>query len=547
MAIVIVRRHADPMLLPYAPVSRGSRWALVCIVVAGVAVRAVFFSGYHGFDDATYIQRALDLAAHGWSLPGDHVSARSGLVVPTAVLVRLLGVGPLTIHAVPFVASVLSLLLAFEMGRRFFDDRVGLLAALLLAVFPLEVIYASHLYPTTGMTFATGLALLAFLEGDRRGEARLSFAGGLVLGLSTMLHELGAVCLVFYPLYVMLVRAPRREHLAALAGFLVGAGAEPAAYAWLAGDPLYRVRIAGAAGTVSGTAVDVADEGWNAAWMLHPWLRLCTEQELGLFPALALPVVGWRLVHPRSAEQHALVVWVVAVFLWISYGTTSPFVYAPLDRLPRYLAPLVVPVVVLLASELCAWRRPVARGLVVVALLASSLLAVTLDDGRAAQAPARALAAWSAHERDCPRLAVDASLRLPLTIALGPRRVEGMGIVDARLPESPLHDAAALGPHCVAVVRRQGTARLAERQCVRRVAAFESPRTLYRRLLASPAFRRLLSLARSEYRMQDLAARVDGWAIDVYRIDPGTTDDCPERAPSGATSDRREPAARLAA
>jgi len=63
--------------------------ALILIVVGAAVLRLVFFTGYHGYDDVYYIQRALELSGGAATPPTTHWAARIGLVGPTALSTAL--------------------------------------------------------------------------------------------------------------------------------------------------------------------------------------------------------------------------------------------------------------------------------------------------------------------------------------------------------------------------------------------------------------------------------------------------------------------------
>src|SRR3569833_953831 len=134
-------------LLPRAPVGR-----LVGVVLLAAVIRIFFFTGFHGFDDVFYIRRAYALSQGHFALPTNHWAARVGLVGPTALAYLLFGVTLWSTVLFPFLCSILTVIVATVLGRRLLGDSAGWLAGLLVAMFPMDAIFASMLFPTAPVT-----------------------------------------------------------------------------------------------------------------------------------------------------------------------------------------------------------------------------------------------------------------------------------------------------------------------------------------------------------------------------------------------------------
>ena len=98
--------------------------------------------------------------------------------------------------------SVATVLLAFEIARRLFDVRVGLVAAALLAVYPNLIYYTATLHWETTFVFialATVLVVLRQPWVDGRLPTRTLVAFGVLLGLSVLIRpmSLGFVAALF--------------------------------------------------------------------------------------------------------------------------------------------------------------------------------------------------------------------------------------------------------------------------------------------------------------------------------------------------------------
>ena len=127
----------------------------------------------------------------------------AGRPEPTAYLVA---------RGVVAAFGVLSVALTFVLGSRLAGPRLGLLAALFLAVSPLEI-ETAHRVRTDVVLEAFGLlALLAFrrVGADWRGDAR----AGICLGLATALKPTGVLLLPSYLLHRHFAPGPRATRIA---------------------------------------------------------------------------------------------------------------------------------------------------------------------------------------------------------------------------------------------------------------------------------------------------------------------------------------------
>ncbi len=293
------------------------RAAIVPVVLIGLTLRLGFASGFVDLDDRYYIEAAHRISSGNWSVVADHRATRLGVVVPAALVFASFGVGFWQVVMVPLLCSMAGVLVAFEGGRRLFDVRTGLVAALLLCVFPLDVIYSGRLSPTAPIGLWSGTGALLLIGADEHRRWILAGLAGLAFGLAFMCGETPLFVFVVYPAYVLTARPPARRHLAVVAGFLAALVVEAGLTAWMSGDPLTRVWVLLGADTVRAVNVDVAHAGWTVEWLIHPLLRVCTEQELGLFLIVGLPLASVRIFRSTVPAERALAVWVL---VFVSMG-----------------------------------------------------------------------------------------------------------------------------------------------------------------------------------------------------------------------------------
>jgi len=461
---------------------------LAFILLAAAALRLVFFTGLILYDDAYYVERAFALSLGHGSPPLNHWEARIGLLLPTALAFRLFGFTYATTVAWSFVCSLASVTAAYAFGRRLLDERAALLAALLLAVFPLDVLGATLLFPNAAQTLFVGAAVGFFLVAERSRAPVTYVLAGASFGLALLAHENSAMVLVFVPFYWLFVARPAARHAWVLLGLVPVLAIDPLMHG-LMGDPAARLTAISHVKTVNAGADDVRYSGFNLEWIGEPILRLLTEQELGLFPLLIAPLAAVRLFRPRLTVERALALFLVVAGLWTLYGTTSPFAYAPLVRVPRYLTPLVLPAMWLLGSEL-ARRSPTTRWLVVGVLAVSSIVCAAADGGRA-RMPRFEKIHQVLVEEHATRVIAPEAMCSGLRVAAG-----------FRLPYELAKLEAKTDPHgALVVINDPGMeARFAGAE---RRAEIIFPPTFYERLLASPVMD-LLQSTRNEDRRREL-------------------------------------------
>ena len=127
--------------------------------------------GYSGYAqliaEGRYVLENHDVAAHsGLILP--HYAIRYGLILPVGLILAVFGISEWSTIALPLFASSLSVVLLALIGARLFSLRVGLIAGLLLATFPLELRYATVLVPEAVAGCFVLLAVLVHVRTENR-------------------------------------------------------------------------------------------------------------------------------------------------------------------------------------------------------------------------------------------------------------------------------------------------------------------------------------------------------------------------------------------
>ena len=501
--------------------------ALFWIWAAALVVRLVFFAGFVGFDDTYYIDVAHRFATGDWTPSASQFGLRIGLIVPAALVYRLFGVGDATTGLFPLLCSLATIPLAFVIGRLVAGETVGLLAAALLAVLPLDVIFASQLAGTAPASLLAGLALLFYLRAQETHRARSFFAAGACVGFGCLCADVTLFCLIPLSCHAAFVARRDWRTLWVPVGLASVFAGEALYYGIVSGDPLYRFSTLARQVATQGN-VDALSSGLGLAYAVQPFLRLASEQEFGLFPAFLVPAIWMAVRRPPHPHLRLLALWVVTIFLYTSYGTVSPLRFAPLPRLPRYLASVAIPAVILLAAWLMT-LRPRWLHLSLGALIVSSLLCIAIDNGRAAKAPRRALVAFLEAE-PCRQSVVSPGLefdvlyyqgfhpRCPLAVLVSDEE----GRAQQASPDvTPVSSLEGIDDAYVALLLPRDADTLPRVAGAEVVATFHHADRLYHRLLANPTFMTLLALTRDRYRMEGLAAPPSE-RIDVYRTPPAS-------------------------
>ncbi len=353
---------------------RSQRWHMAFAVLIGLValgMRIWAFGGLTfgiGFDDGRYASVAKNLA-NGY-LPtgdGDWFGTRIVLIWPVALLFRLFGTSDYTAVAWPLVGSLVGVLAAYLIGRDVAGPRVGLVASAIVAVAPLDILFATRLRPDSWMPALIALAIWCALRA-RRADQRVviwALASGVALGCAWSVRE-SAPLMVPVLAFALWPRGLRALTAAAAGAVLIPvlAGLTFASLGGGFGRPL--TSTAGTA--VWRNPVTAWDQNPSYIWML--WRDI--DDGRGLFFML-LPVVViiagvllWR--RPRGALIPAI--WIVWVSLYLEFGTL-----VNVAKPARYLTLCVIPFAILVALAVDSrWAAIAPIGLAAIAISALSPL-----------------------------------------------------------------------------------------------------------------------------------------------------------------------------
>lgn len=322
---------------------------LTAIIGVFLLTRLYLFVGIVGSDDVSLATHSLELLQDGLYLPHDHYSARIGIIYPQALIFALFGVGEWQMAALPLLASLTGLVVAYKLGEHYAGQSVGLLAALMIALFPLDAYFSSQLMPDLLLGATLGLSFYLMVRAEANDSRALAILAGLVWGWAYLVKVEA-----FFLLFVVITLWAMRQlswRTVFTVGLSVGAVVltEHIVYFINSGDPMLRLHLA----LTQGGGKMVANSGLaaNELWVF-PKAWFMTPYYFGLHYYALFAATLWLLVR-RQWVYLGLVVWVIVYLFWLQFGG-NPFRddYKVKTHLPRYCNMLNVPMALVIALML---------------------------------------------------------------------------------------------------------------------------------------------------------------------------------------------------
>ncbi len=105
-------------------------------------------------------------------------------------------------NIIPFLFSLLTIILLYIFCVLWFDLETGLLASLLLSVSPINILCAGRLWSDSALTFFMFGALLFFLLGVKKNNLWITLLGGILSGLAVLTKVSGLFVIFTLGIYV---------------------------------------------------------------------------------------------------------------------------------------------------------------------------------------------------------------------------------------------------------------------------------------------------------------------------------------------------------
>jgi len=200
--------------------------ALALRVLYLYQIRELPFFDHHVGDAEAYIGWAQRIAAGDWL--GDRVFYQAPAYPYFLALVQVVaGEGAWKLHAVQAVVGSLSCVAIYAAARLLFSPAVGVVAGLMLALYP-PAIFFDGLVQKTGLGLLLTSSLLALLALFQRRPTAISIAScAAILGLLALTRENALVFAPAIPIWIVLrfSEVPARQRAAWVAIFGVGLAA----------------------------------------------------------------------------------------------------------------------------------------------------------------------------------------------------------------------------------------------------------------------------------------------------------------------------------
>jgi 4-amino-4-deoxy-L-arabinose transferase-like glycosyltransferase len=322
--------------------------ALGVVLVIAVGIRALCFSGVVGSADLAYLDEARNIAG-GTPLAEAHPFLnKPGFLFAEFLTVNLFGANETAQLAYPFLLSLAGVALAYVVARRLWGIWAGVVAGVALALVPLDVLYATRVYPDGP---AAALIAVSVSAAVLAGRAKLSILWAALSGAAAgaaYLHTNAAIIALPVIVAALVLGGSRKATLVrdlpiTLIAFTAVGSIELWRNAALTGDPLlaWQTLFSPGGEPLAGDVLFrrlTADYGNVMFWDAGGLGTLITVGAAGAIFAVASK--------DRSATFAA--VWFGVMLLALDFWPESVRPYVPLPyKAARYFLPLAFPAALL--------------------------------------------------------------------------------------------------------------------------------------------------------------------------------------------------------
>lgn len=383
------------------------------IILLALLLRVMFFHGISPSDQFTYSRMAADILQGNWE-PGYHFeqTTRWGLLFPLALSYKLFGISDFSSALFPLFISLGTVAVGYFLAGFLGGMRAAVMTGIILAIFPLEIIYASQPMADGPLSFWLLLGLYYFVRADSPSELKhqrkFFLFCGVALGLAYATKFTAVLIAPFFLCLLFIRRRIEWKWAWIGVGFLTIFLAEYCFFYYAVGDGLYRYNLV-RNDQASNLLLSATGAGFNHEIWIYLYWMLVDFHTVGVSFIILLCLIIRRIFLFRSAPERILnniwmlLLWSVVLCLILSFYPQTIKPYLPIYKIEAYILMFSAPLLVALGA-LVARLKTRTQMITIFLLVVTSLPFVWLlqQSYRANTDNMRAIAAFYQTHRDRP-------------------------------------------------------------------------------------------------------------------------------------------------
>lgn len=380
--------------VPLTAMAQGDWYTLAGVVILALALRVLFYTGFFGSDEVTYVETATNIATGDWRASNYIGATRYGMNLPVALFIYLFGLSEASANLWPLLCSIGEVALVFVIARWLWDTRVAVVSALLLALLPLHVHFAGRMMADPPLAFFLTLSVALLLRAAYSQYWLTFLAAGLAWGGVFWVKE--SVALLYAPVFLLLgiYRTRINSRLVLLVpGMGLAVAANCALMYGVADNPMHVFDIINKG--VSGYQGIVVE---SSPWFYFRYLFLDIRHTflLGFLAVAGVILYAIRFLLDKNTDRNTqfVVLWVLLLVGMFSFAVVSVSPVKLIMKQTNYMLIFVGPMTVLAGWFLVALPRRIfvtlgaltVSGSLVLAALEQQAITAFTANSRAAYA-----------------------------------------------------------------------------------------------------------------------------------------------------------------
>jgi len=181
-----------------------NKLVLVLLIIINILI-GIYFLGIERrlwWDEVVYLALGKSILKGSYGIPPKRDVFRP-IVFPLIVTSGFIFDGEILIRIFVEILSILGILGTYYLGKKLYDEKNGLLAALFLSSSPLYIFFSQKILAETIFITFSSLALATFYIGIEKNR-KFIYISSFLTGISILTKYFGFFLLIFYILYIFL-------------------------------------------------------------------------------------------------------------------------------------------------------------------------------------------------------------------------------------------------------------------------------------------------------------------------------------------------------